>query len=253
MYTDTEGIIFRQVKTVNGRRMVLLFSQKYGKISAGTNLNEKGKSKSSLAMRPFTYGRYELFKNRNSYHINGSEVIRSWYRIGEDVEKYMHCSYVLEFTEKLLQEEAPAPGIFGLILDFFDIMEKRTKKYPSLILAYQIKVLQEAGSMPQVGRCVLCGDKGEPALFSIKEGGVICRKCVLNFSADHNDSLIYPVNFGIVNILRYILDNPLKSFENLALDEEIQKRLGRIMKSYIAYHLDIGELKSEGFLTDDVN
>jgi DNA repair protein RecO (recombination protein O) len=107
MFTDTEGIIFRQVKTVNGRRMVLLFSKKYGKISAGTSISEKGKSKSSLAMRPFTYGRYELFVNRDSYHINSSEVIKSYYRIGEDVEKYMYCSYVLEFTEKLLQEEAP--------------------------------------------------------------------------------------------------------------------------------------------------
>jgi DNA repair protein RecO (recombination protein O) len=252
MFTDTEGIIFRQVKTVNGRRMVLLFSQKYGKISAGTNISEKGKNKSSLALRPFTYGRYELFKNRDSYNINGTEVIRSYYRIGEDVEKYMHCSYVLEFTEKLLQEEAPAPVIFGMILDFFDIMEKRSKKYSSLILAYQIKVLQETGSMPQVGQCVLCGDKEEPALFSVKDGGILCKRCCLNFHDSKNDTLIYNVNFGIVNILRYILDNPLKSFENLALDDEIQKQLSRIIKSYIAYHLDIGELKSEGFLTDGV-
>lgn len=253
MFTDTEGIVFRQVKTVNGRRMILLFSQKYGKISAGTSMSEKGKSKSALALRPFTYGRYELFKNRDSWHIDGSEAIRSWYRIGEDVDKYMYCAYVLEFTEKLLQEEAPAPGIFSLILDFFDIMEKRSKKYPSLILAYQIKVLQEAGTMPRVSRCVLCGDQEEPALFSIKDGGVICRRCALNFSSGSNDTLIYPVNFGIVNILRYILDNPLKSFGNLALDDEIQRRLGSMIKSYAAYHLDISGLKSESFLTDSVN
>ncbi|MDD4367176.1 MAG: recombination protein O N-terminal domain-containing protein, partial [Eubacteriales bacterium] len=62
MYTDTEGIILRQTKTVNGRRMVLLFSKKYGKISAGTGISEKGRSKAALAMRPFAYGRYEIFK-----------------------------------------------------------------------------------------------------------------------------------------------------------------------------------------------
>ncbi|MDF2654799.1 MAG: recO [Bacillota bacterium] len=248
MFTDTEGIIFKQVKTVNGRRMVLLFSQKFGKISAGANISEKGKSKSSLAMRPFTYGRYELYKNRDSYHINSAEVIKSYYRIGEDVDKYMHSSYVLELTEKLLQEEEPAPGIFRMILDFFDIMEKRNKKYPSLILAYQIKLLQETGSMPQVRNCVLCGGKEEPAFFSIKEGGIVCCRCRSNIHDIANDTLIYTVNFGIVNILRYILDNPLKSFENLALDDEIQKQLGRIIRSYLAYHLDIGELKSESFL-----
>ncbi len=251
MFTDTEGIIFKQVKTVNGRRMVLLFSKKYGKISAGTNISEKGKNKSSLAMRPFTYGKYELYKNRDSYHINGTEVIKSYYRIGEDVEKYMYCSYVLELTEKVLQEEAPAPAIFRMILDFFDIMEKRTKKYASLILAYQIKILQEVGSMPQVRQCVLCGRQEEPTLFSVKDGGIICKTCCLNIHDIENDTLLYNLNFGIVNILRYILENPLKSFKNLALDDEIQKQLDRIIKTYIAYHLDIRNLKSESFLTGE--
>ncbi|MDD2190625.1 MAG: DNA repair protein RecO [Eubacteriales bacterium] len=251
MLTDTEGIIFRQVKTVNGRRMILLFSQKYGKISAGTNISETGKSKSSLAMRPFTYGRYELYKNRDNYHINGTDVIKSYYRIGEDVEKYMYCAYALEFTEKLLQEEAPAPKIFRMLLDFFDIMEKRSKKYFTLVLAYQIKVLQESGSMPQVNECVICGRYDEAVLFSIKDGGIICGNCRIKYPEKYNDTLIYEVDFGILNVLRYILDNTLNSFENLALDDRIQQHLRRIIKSHIAYHLDIGELKSESFLFDN--
>ena len=82
MLTDTEGIVLRQVKTSYGRRMVLLFSKKYGKISAGTSIAEKGRNRSSLALRPFTYGRYEMFKNRESYNINSADVIRSYYGIG---------------------------------------------------------------------------------------------------------------------------------------------------------------------------
>ena len=251
MYTDTEGIIFKQVKTVNGRRMVLLFSKKYGKISAGTSISEKGRSKSALAMRPFTYGKYELYKNRDSYNVNGADVIKSYYRIGEDVEKYMYCSFILEFTEKLIQEDAPAPEIFDMIIEFFDMMEKRTKKYSSLILAYQIKALQLYGSMPQIDSCVLCGSKVDNSTFSVKDGGVICRKCELKIDVNKNDSLIYMINFGIVGILKFFLENPLKSFENLALDDEVLKPIQRIIKSYISYHLDISELKSEGFLAGE--
>ncbi|HHU16656.1 MAG: DNA repair protein RecO [Anaerovoracaceae bacterium] len=250
MFTDTEGIVFRQVKTVNGRRIVLLFSKKYGKISAGTNISEKGKNKSSLALRPFTYGRYELYKSRNNFHINSTDVIRSYYRIGENVEKYLYCSYALEFTEKLLPEEAPAPGVFRLILDFFEMMEKRLKKYSTLLLAYKIKVLQESGSMPQIKQCVLCGNKDEAALFSIKEGGILCKKCCSKYPNMENDTLIYKIDFGIVNVLQYIMDSPLRNFENLALDDRIQKKLHTIIKGYIAYHLDIAGLKSEGFLAE---
>ena len=49
MLTDTEGIVLRQVKTSYGRRMVLLFSKKYGKISAGTSIAEKGRNRSTTS------------------------------------------------------------------------------------------------------------------------------------------------------------------------------------------------------------
>ena len=61
--------------------------------------------------------------------------------------------------------------------------------------------------------------------------------------------MIYKIDFGIVNVLQYIMDSPLRNFENLALDDRIQK-LHTIIKGYIAYHLDIAGLKSEGFLAE---
>ena len=45
MITETEGIVLRQTKISGGRRMILIFTKQYGKISAGTSLNEKGKGK----------------------------------------------------------------------------------------------------------------------------------------------------------------------------------------------------------------
>ena len=223
MLTDTEGIVLRQVKTSYGRRMILLFSKKYGKISAGTGLNERGKGKSSLALRPFTYGRYELFKNRDSYNINGAEVLKSYYGIGEDVDKYMNGAYVLEFTERVLAEEVPSPGIFSLLIDFFDLLENRDKGIGTLVLAYQTKVFR----------------------FSVEEGGVICRDC---FQAMENlgpHALIYDIKFGILDILKYFTVNPLKKLENIALKEDAGKLLQKIIREYAAYYLDASDLKSE--------
>ncbi len=159
MLTDTEGIVLRQVKTSYGRRMILLFSKKYGKISAGTSISEKGRGKSSLALRPFTYGRYELFKNRDSYNINRAEVMKSYYAIGEDVDKYMNGAYVLEFTERVLSEEVPSPGIFNLLMDFFDLLESRDKGIGTLVLAYQIKLFKIRGRDAAAGSMCHCGEK----------------------------------------------------------------------------------------------
>jgi len=245
LLTDTEGIVLRQVKTSYGRRMILLFSKKYGKISAGTSIGEKGRSKSSLALRPFTYGRYELFKNRDSYNINSADVIKSYYGIGEDVDKYMNGAYVLEFTEKVLQDESPMPAVFNLMTDFFELLETREKGIGTLVLAYQIKLFKHLGVMPQLECCSVCGEKHEATAFSIEDGGIICHECARNIQNSQTHTLIYDAGFGIVNILRYFTANPLKSIQNLALKEDVGKQLQKLVREYAAYHLDASDIKSE--------
>ena len=247
MVTDTEAMVLRQVKTLNGRRMLLLFTKKFGKISVGTNLTEGGRNKSALAVRPFTYGRYELFKSRESYSLNSGQVIKSYYSIGEDLDKYMAASYVLELTEKLLAEDLPQPRMFALLLEFFDALERRQKKHDTLVMAYLVKALDIMGTMPGTQQCSVCGGEAPQRFFSVEEGGMICPECAQNLIKEHNEPLIYDTNFGIVNILRFFQKEPLAAFEKLALDDEILKKLRAILKNYMAYHLDIGKLKSEDF------
>lgn len=254
MITDTEGIVLRQVKALGGRRMILLFSKKYGKISVGTSMNEGGRSKAALAVRAFSYGRYELFKSRESYNLNSGQVLRSYYSLGEDLDKYTAASFVLELTEKVLPEELPQPRIFSLLLDFLETLEKRRQKHDTLVLAYLVKLLDVLGSMPSLDFCVRCGDNADgsgekkPALFSIEEGGVICDSCAKEQAEPGQQPLIYQVDVGIIDILKYFQKQPLQAFEKLALDEPLQTRLTAMIREYISYHLDIGRLKSESLL-----
>ncbi|MDR3296124.1 MAG: DNA repair protein RecO [Clostridiales Family XIII bacterium] len=248
MYTDTEGVVLKQVKTLNGRRMIVLLTRKFGKISAGTSISESGKSKSSLAIRPFTFGRYEINKTRGAYHINGAETLESYYRIGGDVDKFMNCAYVLEFTDKLVPEEAPAEPVLTLLCAYFALMERRPKKFDVLTLAYLLKVLQMWGLAPETGRCARCGaEAADAAWFSAREGGIVCKQCsgAENIENLNDDALIYPLNFGIVNVMKYLMEHTLSDLENLALDASASGLLLRIVRGHISCHLDIGPLKSE--------
>lgn len=245
MLTDTEGIVLRQVKTSYGRRMILLFSRKYGKISAGTSIGEKGRSRSSLALRPFTYGRYELFKNRDSCNINGADVIKSYYRIGENVDKYMNGAYVLEFTERILADGVPAQDIFDLLKDFLELLETRDRGIGTLVLAYQTRVFKYSGVMPSLDRCAVCGEKKPAVKFGIKEGGVICCDCMQRMENLQQHTLIYDLKFGILDILKYFTANPLRRLENIAVKEDAGKLLQKIIREYAAYYLDTSNLKSE--------
>ena len=245
MVTDTEAIVLRQVKTMTSRRMIVLFSKKYGKISVGSSISEGGKNKSALITRPFTYGRYELFKGKDSYNLNSGQVLESFYGIGEDLDKYMQASYVLELTDRLIPDEVMQPRLFQALLDFLTALERRTKKVDTLVIAYMVKALDMLGVMPVINECAECGKTGCDRFFSVNSGGIICGECAKTLTENNPNSLIYDTNFGIINILRYFQKEPFSSFEKIALDDTIAVKLKEILKKYMEYHLDIGILKSE--------
>ena len=256
MVTDTEGIVLRQVKAMGGRRMISLFSQKYGKISVGTSINEGGRNKTALSVKAFSYGRYELFKNRDNYNLNNGQVLKSYYGLGEDIDKYMAASYVLELTDKLLPEELPQPRIFNLLVDFLEALEKRDKKHGTLVMAYIVKVLDILGTMPELENCVRCGKTpakedgkfvAKQFFFSVKDGGMICPGCARELAEESERPLIYKLDIGIIDILKFFQKQPISAFEKIALDDKLQNTLQGIIKEYISYHLDISGLKSESF------
>lgn len=277
MITETEGIVLRQTKIAGGRRMILIFTKQYGKISAGTSLNEKGKGKQALALRPFTYGNYQLYTKGDFCSINSGDPIASFYGIGEDVDKYMNASYAMELTDKITAEGMPSPGLFNLTVDMLKEMEKRKRKYGTIVLAYAVKSLKYLGITPLLECCAGCGanvrdiaadgagsavmtghdaekaredSKTKPKLFfSIEDGGIVCEKCRAQMRSVNNDTLIYEIDFGIIDILRYFLENPLDSLRKLALEEEVCKRILKMITEYMRYHFGFGELKSEIFVT----
>lgn len=254
MITETEGIVLKQTQAANGRRMITLFSKQYGKINAGTGISEKGRNKTALALRPFTYGRYVIYKGRGGYNIDNAETLKSYYAIGEDIDKYMFSSYVLELTEKLLPEDEQAAGIFNLLKDFFTVMEKRSRDYETPVIAFVIKALKYSGVQPEVRHCVLCGKKRPEgsvkgkAVFSIESGGIVCHDCSKTIVSREKESLIYSVKFDILNIVEYFMFNQMSRVEKLTMNEDTLKEIRIVLKAYLKCHLDICDLKSEYFI-----
>ena len=248
MHGETCGIVFRQTKTLNSRRMILLFSEDFGKISAGTSISEKGKSRSALAMRPFTLSRFDITENKGYLNIKNAETIKSYYRIGDDLDKFANASYVLEFTEKLLPEAVRSRALFSLLTNYLDILETRKKSFDTLTLAFLVKAMQISGVAPQLKTCIICGEENTPVFFHMEDAGFICENCVSDAPNNGHNTLLYKINFDIVNVLNFLLENPLECVNNLEIKPELSGKIREIIKEYTAYHLDIGNMKSEALL-----
>ncbi|MGL4484444.1 MAG: DNA repair protein RecO [Anaerovoracaceae bacterium] len=252
MDIQCKGIILRQVKIGNGKKMLSLLTDDLGKISASAYINTKGKSKSNIALLPFNLSQIYIKKMGEHYYINKGDVEKSYYKIAENVENYLACSEALELTEKLIIEDVPVRKVFDLLCEFMSIMSERKSNFDTVLIAYKINLLERLGHKPELENCVNCGAKTENVFFHSREGGIICCSCknslenpYENTKLTHSSKLIFELNFDIVKVLKYFLEEPLNSFKNIALDEKTAMKVKEIIRAYISQQLGVNETKSE--------
>lgn len=251
MITETTGLVLKNTKIARDRRMLVLFTRKFGKISAGTGLTPRGKNRSQLALGPFTYGRYQLFKGRE-FNVDAAESVESFFEIGENVDKYFAASCALEYVDAILPYEQPAEETLDTLLSFFRILKKRSSRYRSLLLIFQWIVLAQSGFMPDLYTCGHCGRPMEAAALSVADGSILCGDCLETCLREGkvNNALLYRDKFDIIAILKFIAGNGLECFAGLSLNPDAEAYLGSILKDVLSYHLNINKLKSETYLND---
>lgn len=241
MLLHTEAIVLRRTRAAGGVNMLSLFTKKYGKISVGSKLGFGGKRRSELAISPFTLGDYKIFSNRGYYNLDSADVIKTYYAIGEDFEKYSASSLVLELTNRLMPEDQPMAEVFTLLKTFLEMTEDRKRSPETLVLAYEIKLLKKLGYFPNLVECTVCGTKENLKYFSVEQGGVICEEC----REKQGDALIYALEFGMIEVVKYFEVTPFRRFKNLALKRADAAKLQNVIREYMAYHLDITQLLSD--------
>lgn len=248
MLITTDGIVLKQNKISNNRRIIVLFTKDYGKISAGTNLSERGRNRSALALRPFTYSEYEIFKNRDYYNINGAGVKRSFYSIGEDIDRYLVASKVIEYLNCTLEEGRPQPRTFELTLEFLEAITEAKGNFDTMLYAYLVKSLGMQGIMPELNRCVDCGRKREelepPLYFSVSGGGILCGTCCER-EKSNGVPLLFKPHFDIVEVLKYMVRSSLATFSRVQLKPDVQLELRSILSEYLEYYLNTDILKND--------
>lgn len=247
MLISSEGIVLKQRKIANNRRIIILFTKRYGKISAGTGMNEMRKGRAALAIRPFTYAKYDIFKNRGYYNINAAEVIRSYYSIGEKLERFSAASHMIEYLDAVTEEGEPMPHLFDLSMEMLDVISIAEHNFSTMFDAYLVKTFGMLGIMPEIRHCLNCGkpysktDKDDFA-FSVEAGGILCNSCIESAEpvpGGTADSLIFRPSFDIIVTLHYFIENPLKIFTKVVLKSEYSAELRNILNKYVNYYLDV--------------
>lgn len=233
---NVQGVVLKYIKLGESDKIITILSDKLGKIDVVSHGARKTKSKFMASTQPFCYGEYQIYKGKSLYTLSQSSIINSFQSIIMDLDKLSYGVYFLELIDNLTENETKSVSMLALLLKTLYILTHDDINLKLLRLTFDFKAISIAGYMPQISKCLKCGDKIFEGYFSIIDGGIVCRNC-------KDNKYNYGINKETMNYLHIIKNIKLEDLRNIKYDEKTIDYLQNIMTRYIFYQTE-KELKS---------
>jgi DNA repair protein RecO (recombination protein O) len=243
----THAVVLRSRKIRESSKVVILFSQNFGKISAIAKGSLKPKSKFGSSLELFTHASIIFYRkeNRDLHTLSHSEIVNSFDDLKKDVVKLAYASAAAEIVERLVPQEDPNKVLYALLLTALREIEAAERRELEIVLSsYELKVLHLVGYGPELSRCVRCGRAlGDRVWFGLLSGGVLCSSCRdkdLNFLAISEPAL---------RLMRTYEAEPLEKLRKTHSTDKVSREAADILHAFVRVQIGEGSaVKSLDFL-----
>lgn len=225
MLEKVKGIVIKTQDYGETHKIVTIFSSNVGKITAIARGAKKNKSRLAAVTQPFIYGDFLIYISSGLSTIRQGEIINSLRPIREDIVKTAYAAYIVELTDKIMENKTPDFYIYNELLQTLHWIANNIElEIP--IMMYEFKLFERGGFAPVIQQCVNCNRKNELASFSITEGGLLCKNC---FKLDENAIILSPALVRLLHILKNI---DVERIGNISVKKENLLLLRNIFNAY---------------------
>ncbi len=241
MLIKAKGLVSKTVNFGEGDKILTILTEEHGKVQAMARGARRTRSKLVAGTQLFCYCDFILFKGRTWYYVNQAEIINTFHKIRNDLTTLSCCTYLMELAGEIIQPDQAPGRLLQILLEALQLFAAR-KVHPEILLrATELKILAYAGFKPRLDRCVNCGANRGVSYFGPMAGGVLCTVC------NTSDPYSYKISPGTVRIMKLMINWRLKKLDCLRIEGHILRELERVLKGYIAIHID-REFRSNKFL-----
>jgi len=180
------GVVLRSRALGEKDRVLVVFSEEAGKISASARGARNPKSKLAAVAQPFTLAKFLIAKGRSLDIVSQAEIENAHTHLAGDLIKTAWASYFCELCDAV-PEHLPDPELFELLVVTLSILDAAESADESEIIGrwFEAKYLAHLGYAPILGRCVACetkinfavDDTQNDVAFSPVLGGTLCSSC----------------------------------------------------------------------------
>lgn len=240
MLQKCEGIVIRTTDYGETNKVVTLYTREWGKIGVMARGAKKPNSRLSAITQLFTHGYYLVQTGTGLGSLQQGEMISSMRSIREDIFLTAYSSYIVELTDKSVDDKHRNPFLFELL---FQTLNYLNEGYDQDVLMniYEMKMLNVLGLNPTLNHCSVCGSTDGQFSFSIREGGLLCHRCL------SKDPYHFKLSPSAVRLLRLFYFFDLSRLGNISVKEETKAELKKVISAYYEEYSGL-HLKTKKFL-----
>lgn len=240
MLQKCEGIVIRTTDYGETNKVITLYTREWGKIGVMARGAKKPNSRLSSVSQLFTHGYFLIQKGSGLGSVQQGEIISSFRSISEDLFMTAYASYIVELTDKCTEDKKPNPYHFELLFQTLNCLNEGYD--PDIIMnIYEMKMLNVMGLYPVLNQCSVCGSSDGHFSFSIREGGLLCHRCL------DKDPYHFKISPAAVKLLRLFYNFDLSRLGNISVKEETKAELKKVISAYYDEYSGL-HLKTKKFL-----
>ena len=238
--TITEGIVLRERPVGEQDKFIDILTKERGVIEVSVKGARKINGKTGSSTQLFAYSRFCVNESRGRLILNSAEPIHIFYGLRDSLTKLSLASYFAE-TVSYCTPERSETGESGSglrpLLNCLHYLEKDLRSESLLRCIFELRLMADAGYMPDVLGCRKCGSfEPEELFFCIRDGGFFCADC---FAEEDYTSVEYmKVTLPVLSAVRHIVLADFDRLFNFRVSEKVQSALTAFSEAYITAHLE---------------
>ncbi|WP_163194345.1 DNA repair protein RecO [Clostridium thermarum] len=208
-------------------KIVWLFTDKLGKISAIAKGAKKSKSKLFSITLPFCFGEYTVFRGKSMYVLSEGKTIESFQALLNDLDTLTYGSYICELVDISMVDEESNRDIFKTLVSSLYLLKSRAVDDEILLRAYELNVLNNTGYGINFETCGVCRKKIEQCSYiSLQQFGGVCDQC------PKTDGI--SISKPAFKVLKFLNNIPLEKVYRLTVPQNIKRELKKTLQLFIS-------------------
>ncbi len=257
---STEAIVLKSIDFGEGHKIVIFFTQDFGKVKIVVKGAHSFKNKFGASLEPMSLSHIVFYNRpeRDLQMMSQADLVESFLAIQRDFQLLTWSLYLLELVDEFTEERDKNKFLFILIKKTFELLkaEKSSDAKPPkdsvpgwklLIKYFEIKLFQISGYGIQLKNCVNCSNIFVPNKdaysLDIYRGGIVCEKC-----KKLNEFNLY-IRGETLKILELFTMNGIDKIQRLRVSQKTFNELEKIVELYRKKYIS-KELKSLQFIKE---